>query len=150
MLIEDTRDALFAGMLIHHVLSTFGCVGGLISTRLHFYGCFAGMCELSTSALCIAMVMKGTKSKLIAQTVGLVTLVFYFVLRIVLFPTWITMFTYDFFTNEEMSKCSLVEIIGYLLVLSFLFVFSFASFLKLVKGHRKNMKRFHQSSKKED
>ena len=92
-------------MSLHHALSGFAyALSLLVTKRFAWFGCFDGLCEISTLMLTLLFVAKdgllGTNSvsKLMTSIFGLLLWLTYLVFRIALFPTWFYLFFADYAT----------------------------------------------------
>lgn len=120
---EDKRDMTFWAMLLHHSISLLSYGMGIFTHRMHFFGCFAGACEISTVILAISQAVKGP-ANIYRYYLTCFTSFTYFTCRLILFPIWLIIFFWDLFKFEKWKSHSLLEISIYPCSIMFLLYFS--------------------------
>jgi len=138
-------------MSLHHVISTVAYSEGLCTGNMHFFGCLAGVCEMSTIFLNNLYLSKeltfgGTELKevmpkwLYAMN-GVCLWLSFLVFRICLFPTWLYIMYVDAkaYPQEMWAKATAMEKYGYPCVTVFLFVLSSYWFIPITKGMLKHL-----------
>ena len=139
---EDEKNIVYFGFLLHHTLSAISYAAGLFLGRLHFWGCFAGTCEISNILVAIIIINRGTKSACMYHCQNVAALALYALTRLVLFAVWLFLWINDFsFDLEFSSQLTLFERTFYPSVIIFLWLFSAYSMLHLVQAYRSGIRR---------
>jgi len=162
---QDMSPKQFMLMTIHHCLSLLCMGNGLVTGNMHYWGCLAGVCEMTTMFLnnvwlCKEVNIKGEplQSYIPAWAYALNGLLLWFgfiVFRLVLFPFWLYQFHNDVHTapGRTWEISSLVEKYAYVLVVSFLLALSTYWMLPITKGLMKALgllTDWNDSPKKDD
>mmetsp|Transcript_57546 Transcript_57546/g.136883 ORF Transcript_57546/g.136883 Transcript_57546/m.136883 type:complete len:287 (+) Transcript_57546:39-899(+) len=122
-------------MIVHHILS-MACFGNALGTgRMHFFACFAAVCEITNIPLSILYFFKaigfqsskfGMNHAWLYITNGAMLFATFVMFRLLLFPTWLWLFCEDILhePEETWARCSWLEGCFYPTVAVFLFVLS--------------------------
>jgi hypothetical protein len=145
---EDMSKQLFVFMTVHHVISITCFGSGLMTGRMHFWGCFDGCCEMSTVFLNIMYCGKDFTvqdrrlqdlfPKFFAMN-GLCLWLSFLIFRIMLFPAWLYYWHRDVVTHPELTwnQGSTIERYLYPTVTVLLLVLSITWFVSVTKGAKK-------------
>ena len=132
LLLWKDSKVLLAQMTAHHIFSAI-CFGiGLVTGRMHFWGLFAGCCEVTTgflAMLCISMNCfppNHSAANIFTAIVGLLLWLGFVVFRIILFPVWMYLYMRDAAADPELTWAIMSpgERIMYPGVITMLFVLS--------------------------
>lgn len=145
---EDMDRNLFVFMTVHHVISITCFGSGLITGRMHFWGCFDGCCEMSTVFLNIMycgkeFTVKDRRPQDLFPKVfavnGVCLWLSFLIFRLTLFPAWLYYWHQDVVTHPELTwnQGSAIERYMYPTVTVLLLVLSITWFVPLTKGMRK-------------
>eukprot|EP00756_Hemistasia_phaeocysticola_P029681 Hpha_TRINITY_DN16246_c1_g1::TRINITY_DN16246_c1_g1_i1::g.12990::m.12990 len=127
-------------MTVHHLTSICCYSMGLLTGRMHFWGCLDGWCEMSTIFLDNMLVMRDLgdrwKSSPIYSVNGIVLWFSFLVFRLVLFPTWLVWWWNDVQASPETTWDSMCTLERYLYpgVTILLLVLSSHWFIALTRG----------------
>lgn len=147
-LIEDERNMSFYAMFLHHTISTISFGLGIFTHRMHFFGCFAGVCEISTVAISFAQAFKGFPMNAPLYYYNWLTTLSYFVFRIILFPIWMSVFLWDLITLEKWKTNSILELSLYPFAIIFLTYFSSMFMMKIWQVQMKLKKKYDENTEK--
>jgi len=136
-------------MMVHHAISMSSYYFGLTTGRLHFFGCYAGICELCTPFLCCFLLAKELDWKLGKSIFGALLVISYIPFRLVLFPSWFFVYYYDVLSKPAvLEQLTNSEIYGFPFVIGLLTVMSYFWFVKMVKGSTKSIAKVAQQKNK--
>ncbi|CAJ1367449.1 unnamed protein product, partial [Effrenium voratum] len=150
---KDVPFAKRATVAAHHLVSNICYLGGLWTQRMHFWGCLAGLCEITNPLLSVVFMLK--ELNLAQQPEGpwprvfegfsLLTWVSFLLFRILLLPSWILLFSLDIKLHPHVSETTtLVERVGYPLTVLAVLLMSILWMVPLTKGL---VKIFHGASR---
>ena len=140
---KDVPFVKHATVVAHHALSNVCYLAGIYTQRLHFWGCLAGLSEVTNPLLSVVFMLK--ELRLAQRPSGLWPRVFkgfslltwlaFLLFRILLFPSWLILFARDVALNPQISERSnLVERSCYPLTILALLAMSIVWMVPLTKG----------------
>lgn len=143
---QEMKWSLFVLMSLHHFLSIVCCGSGVVTGNMHFFGCFAGVCEISTVFLNNVWLFKEVKIRdvplqsylpgWIYALNGLFLWLGFVVFRLLLFPCWLWMFYADVSAAPQSTWDASSPVERYMmpLVIVFLLVISTYWMVPITKG----------------
>ena len=146
---KDVPFTKCATVAAHHLLSNICYIGGLWTQRMHFWACLAGLCEITNPLLSVVFMLKELKLAhrptgpwpRVFASFSLLAWMAFLLFRLLLFPSWIILFSRDVVLHPRVSEGStLVERIGYPVTILAVLLMSILWMVPLTKGV---MKVFH-------
>lgn len=142
-------------MTAHHVLSGVAVAGGLVTSRMHFFGCLDMCCEFTTIFLNTLFALKtlcqpGPALEKKVAPVGLSLWFSFVAFRLVLFPLWFWIFLKDIRRNPKASWHTITayEKFFYPSVSGILFVLSCVWFVPLTRGILKGLEAIRKEKER--
>jgi len=139
-------------MFVHHLFSIICYGNGLVTRRMHFWGCMDGCCEATTVFLMVVnlgRVKGGGVEEKVKAFLGIFWVVngvclwlSFIVFRLLLFPTWLYMFCVDAYKMDisVRSRLSVLELTAYPMTTVLLLGLSSMWFVRIHAGMMKALK----------
>ena len=141
---KDCTAKLFCMYLLHHSISSLSFGAGLFTSRMQYWACLDGLCEISALFLNILFTYQYFELKrgLTYTICGSLLWLSFLVFRIALFPYWLYSFYQDINQNPEITWNVIGPFEKYFYVLTnvLLLVLSTNWFIPITKGFIKALK----------